>query len=306
MPVSTYKIGIVIPTIGRYAELRKMLESVAKQSHPPDQVLIVGEGEANSQVAAEFPQLDAQFIYLPGSSISEARNAGAKAARPEIQLIAFIDDDIVLEPQAIEAVIRFWESGPADLGGTCLDVLNDFQEGVSWLKRRKIASRLGLYGATKGTVSRAGFQVPFGHVSETLYVDWLPTYCVVYARQVLEKYAFDRFFKGYSYLEDLDMSYQIGKEYRLAVVPGACFYHYPSKVGRTNVYLFGKKEVINRLYFVSKHKEFSRLLCWLGLIVRSFLTMLEGFRTLNAACFKRVAGNLAGLVLAAREGLRPV
>ena len=305
-PVFVDKIGIVVPTIGRCDELRRMLESLAKQSRLPDQVLIVGEGEVNNQLAAEFPQLNAQFIDLPGSSISEARNAGAKAALPDIKLIAFIDDDIVLEPQAIEAIMRFWESAPMDLGGTCLNCLNDPPRVASWLKRQKITSWLGLYGSKEGAVLRSGFHIPFGHVSETIDVDWLPTYCVVYRRQVVEKHAFDAFFKGYSYLEDLDLSYRIRKSYRLAVVSTARFYHYPSKVGRPNSYLFGKKEVINRLYFVRKHPELSRPLCCFGLLIRTVLTMFEGFKGLKSACFKRAGGNLAGMLLTVKDGFKPV
>jgi glycosyltransferase involved in cell wall biosynthesis len=299
-------ISLVVPTIGRYNELRRMLQSVAAQTRIPEQVLIVGEGEQNNEVAAEFPQLNAQFIPLPGSSICEARNAGTAAARSGVDLIAFMDDDIVLEQQAIEAVLRFWDSAPADLGGTSLNLLNDSPKVASWLKRRKITSRLGLYGATGGAVSRSGFHVPFGRVWETIYVSWLPTYCVVYAKHVLEEDAFDSFFKGYSYLEDLDLSYRIGKRYHLAVVADARFYHYPSQIGRPNWYLFGKKEVINRLYFVGKHRELSRPLCCLALCIRSLMTILHGLLRPNGADFKRAAGNVAGLFLTLKGGFKPV
>jgi len=302
---TSHKLAIVIPTIGRYAELRRMLKSLAAQTRLPDEVIIVDEDLSSRSFARDFPQLNTRWIVLPGSASSK-RNAGIKAARPEITLIAFMDDDIVLEPQAIEAVMDSWESAPKDLGGICLNVLNDSPRPASWLKGRKITSRLGLYGTKKGAVLRSGFQVPFGHVSETIYVDWLPTYCVVYSRDVVEKYSFDEFFKGYSYLEDLDLSYRIGKKYRLAVVADARFYHYPSEIGRPDSYLFGKKEVINRLYFVSKHTEFSRPLCWFSLFVRMLLSMFEGFRQLEASHLQRVAGNLAGLFLTVKGGLRPV
>jgi len=300
------KLAVVIPTLGRYAELRRLLVSLALQSRLPQQLLIVGEGEGNAEIAEEFQELSAEFIFFPGSSICDARNRGAHAARPDIDLIAFIDDDIVLDPGAIAAVMRFWETAPEDLGGTGLNVLNDSPRAASWLKKKRIAARLGLYDSTKGAVARSGFHVPFGEVSESIGVAWLPTYCVVYARQVFERYGFDEFFKGYSYLEDLDLSYQIGKKYRLAVIPDARFYHFPSIIGRPNSYLFGKKEVVNRLYFVSKHPELSRRLCFLGLCVRSLMSVCQGLFRLNWTSLKRAAGNLAALALTARSGLRPV
>ena len=299
------KLAIVTPTIGRNAELRRMLASLARQSRRPDEVVIVDEDGSARAFVGEFPQLAIRITTLPGSACVK-RNAGIRTADEDMTLVGFMDDDIVLEPQAIESVMRFWESAPADLGGTCLNVLNDPPKAALWLKGLSITSRLGLYGARKGGLSRGGFHVPFGQVSRTLYVDWVPTYCVVYARHLLDENPFDEFFKGYSYLEDLDLSYRIGKNYRLAVVADARFYHYPSAVGRPDSYLFGKKEVINRLYFVSKHGEFSRLLCWVSLGMRMLLSVLDGLKRREGSHFKRAVGNLAGFFITARHGLKPV
>jgi GT2 family glycosyltransferase len=303
---ASHKLAIVIPTIGRYAELRRMLTSLAAQTRLPEEVLIVGEGDGNAQIAREFPQLNAEFISLPGSSICDARNRGTQAVRPDVTLVAFIDDDVVLEPQAIQTVVEFWESAPKVLGGVSLNVTNHPPTLGAWLKGLKITSWLGLYGSKKGAVLRSGFHIPFGHVSETTDVDWLPTYCVVYRREVVEKYAFDPFFRGYSYLEDLDLSYRIRKSYRLAVVSDARFCHNPSKVGRPNWYLFGKKEVINRLYFVSKHPELSPPLCCFALLIRTLLTLFEGFKGLKSAYFRRAWGNLAAMLLTVKDGFKPV
>jgi GT2 family glycosyltransferase len=282
-----------------------MLKSLAAQTLLPDEVIIVDEDLSSGSFARDFPQLKTRWIVLPGSASSK-RNAGFKAACPEMTLIAFMDDDIVLEPQGVETVVGFWESAPKDLGGVSLNVMNHAPTLGGWLKGQKITSWLGLYGSKKGAVLRSGFHVPFGHVSETIDVDWLPTYCVVYRREVVERYAFDPFFKGYSYLEDLDLSYRIRKSYRLAVVSTARFYHYPSEVGRPNPFLFGKKEVINRLYFVSKHPELSQPLCCFGLLIRTLLTMFEGFKGLKSAYFRRAWGNLAGMLLTVKDGFKPV
>jgi GT2 family glycosyltransferase len=306
MPFATDRIAIVIPTIGRCDELRKMLQSLAQQTRRPDQVVLVDEAGEGNTLAREFPQLSISVTTFPRGSASAKRNRGMQLVAPEINLIGFMDDDIELEPQALEVTMRFWGNAPEDVGGVSLNVMNNPPDFAPWLKRLKLASWLGLYGTEKGAVLRSGFHVPLRHVSETIYVDWIPTYCVTYRKRLFETYSFDEFFAGYSYLEDLEFSYRIRKKYRLAVVAEARFYHYPSKIGRPDWYLFGKKEVINRLYFVSKHREFSRPQCGFRLLVRAVLTMLQGFVTLDASCFKRVAGNLAGLVLVARDGLRPV
>jgi GT2 family glycosyltransferase len=137
---------------------------------------------------------------------------------------------------------------------------------------------------------------------ETTYVRWLPSGATFYAREVLDQVRFDEWFENYSYLEDLDFSYRIGKKYKLAVVADARFYHYPSEVGRPSAYLFGKKEVLNRLYFVSKHPELSRPLCCLALSIRSLMSVLLGLTRFEADYFKRAAGNFAGALSVLKGG----
>jgi glycosyltransferase involved in cell wall biosynthesis len=66
---------VIVPTIGRRDDLRKMLRGLAGQSRLQDEVIVVGEDVRD--VWSEFPTLRPRFIHLPGSSISQARNAGA-------------------------------------------------------------------------------------------------------------------------------------------------------------------------------------------------------------------------------------
>jgi GT2 family glycosyltransferase len=296
MTHARHKLAIVIPTIGRYAELRRMLTSLAQQSRLPERVLIVGEGDGNTEIAREFPQLHTEFISLPGSSICDARNRGAQAADADIDLIAFMDDDIVLEPQAVQALMRFWDQAPRDLGGTACNLVN-YPSLDAWrLKTLRLTSRLGLYDSRKGVVLRSGVHTMMPAIHENIYVQWLPTYAVVYSREVLAEFHFDEWFESYSYLEDLDFSYRIGMKYKLAVVADARFYHYPSEVGRPSPYLFGKKEVLNRLHFVSKHPELSRPLCWSALCIRTLMSVFLGITRFDGHYFQRVAGNVTGFV----------
>jgi GT2 family glycosyltransferase len=292
----TDKIGIVIPTVGRCDELRRMLKSLAGQTRQPHQVLIVGEGEENSKIPAEFPQLNMRFIHLPGSSISDARNRGTEEASPEVQLIAFMDDDIVLEPGALEAMLNFWAAAPDDMGGASCNHMNHPEVMAAGFKSSALVSWLGFYSPQKGAVLKSGTHTMIGCPSETIYVSWLPTYAVVYRRDVLADFSFDPWFKGYSYLEDLDFSYRISRNHKLAVVADSCFHHYPSNIGRTEPYKFGKKEVLNRVHFVAKHPELSRLRCGLALSLRCLVSIFLGLTKLEGSFFKRAAGNLAGFV----------
>jgi GT2 family glycosyltransferase len=141
-----------------------------------------------------------------------------------------------------------------------------------------------------------------GCVNDHCYVRWLSSMAAVFPRRVLDEFMFDEWFQTYSYLEDLDFTYRIGKRYRLAVVADARVYHYPSQIGRPDWYVFGRKEVMNRLYFVSKHRELSRPLCCLALLIRASMSILLGLLRLEVGYFKRVAGNFAGMLLTLVSG----
>lgn len=294
-----HTIAIVIPTIGRPAELRRMLESLAGQSRLPDEVTIVGEDVGD--VPSEFPTLRPRFIHLPGSSISQARNAGAAASDPRADLLAFLDDDIVLESNALTAMMDFWDKAAPDLGGAGFNVVNHPPMPVSRFKRTALAKKLGLYSDQKGAVVRSGFQTTYGYVDADMLGSWLPSWAVVYRKTTFMEYGFDNWFEGYSYLEDLDLSYRISRRYKLAMVSDARINHYPSGTGRLDNYVFGKKEILNRLWFVRKHAELSVGLCYFGLVIRTSLNLWSSVGERDRRCLQRVAGNLVGLAISLRQ-----
>jgi len=192
------------------------------------------------------------------------------------------------------------------VGGATYNLVNHPAVSASRFKSLHLASWLNLYSARKGVVLRSGIGTLIGHVPQTTYVEWFPAGASVWRRNVLEKYPFDSFFEGYGYLEDLDLSYRVAKEYRLAVVADAQFHNYPSSVGRVDRYLFGKKEVVNRLYFVTKHKELSFFWCLLMLLTQTLMSLAAGVFTSDMAQIRRAFGNVTGLASALARGLKPV
>ena len=302
MPILADRIAIVIPTIGRSDELRRMLRSLAQQTRLPDHVVIVDEAGEGNTLAHEFPALSITVTTFPQGSASAKRNRGVQHVAPGIDLIGFMDDDIVLEPGAIEAMLIFWKNAPPDAGGTSCNWMNQPPRYASRLKSLRLVAWLGLYDARGGLVMRSGFQTVIGIVSETRCVQWLPSGAAVYPRRILEEYSFDEWFHGYSYLEDLDFSYTLGKKYKLAVVANAQFHHYPSEIGRLDPYVFGKREVVNRLHFVRKHAELSPALCAFALAVRALMSIFLGVTRLERAHLRRAWGNLAAVFLILTRG----
>ena len=286
------KIALVIATKDRPQELRRLLRSLESQSYFPDQVVIV-DGSAQSVEGAleEFSSLHIDYLRCLPPSAAKQRNDGIKAVHPEMTLIGFLDDDTVLESKALEAMMDFWERAAEDVGGAAFNIVNRPQLYASWLKSLPLTEKLGLYSKNGGKVLPSGFHTMIGYVPETTFVQWLPTTATVWRKGIFDEFQFDEWFKGYSYLEDLDFSYRVGKKYRLAVVSDGKYYHHPALVGRENNFIFGKKEVLNRIYFVKKNPELSLFKCYVGLIIRIFITFIFFLKERKFGYFERLGGN---------------
>jgi glycosyltransferase involved in cell wall biosynthesis len=297
MPGITNKLTFVVPTKDRPDELLRLLKSLETQTAPPDEIIVVdGSAEPLQEVVEACPGLRVRTLRCVPPSATRQRNAGIQAVRQDQGLIGILDDDSVLAPDACEEMLRFWERASAEIGGASFNLVNHPPLFASGLKHLGLAERLGLYSGTQGRVLPSGFQVMLANLEENTAVEWLPSGTSVWRREVFHDFRFDEWYAGYSYLEDLDFSYQVGKKYRLVVVAAARQFHYPSPRGRMNGYRFGQREVENRLHFVKKHKELSRSRCYLALVVRAVISLVMAVKERNETYVHRSAGNVVGLV----------
>ena len=289
-------LALIVATKDRPSEIARLLRSLNEQTYPADQVIVVDGGESPVRLATEVYKASS-LVYvrkLPPSA-SGQRNEGVSHVRAGITLTGFMDDDAVLEPTALENMLRFWESPPAGVGGAAFNMSNHPLLSASRLKRLALAKRLGLYSDEKGRVLPSGFQTMIGSVTEDVFVEWLPSGAAVWRSSILGTFRFDEWYEGYSYLEDLDFSYRVGQKFRLAVVADAVYHHLPAASGRGSGVAFGRREVLNRVHFVKKHPDFLLGKCYLALAVRAQMSLWEGIRHGSAYGFRRAWGNLLGL-----------
>ena len=172
-----------------------------------------------------------RIVHQPPSAAGQ-RNAGVRSLESDADLVALLDDDILLADDALERMAAFWDRAGTDVAGASLNLEEEVHPGVRGLKGSRFVTWLGLYDRRPGHVAPSGWQTAVRVATEDVYVQWIPTTGAVWRRDVFEDHAFDGYFKGYSYLEDLDFSYGIGKRRRLAVVADARMRHAISAGGR--------------------------------------------------------------------------
>ncbi|MBI4819772.1 MAG: glycosyltransferase [Deltaproteobacteria bacterium] len=296
------KLGVVIPTKDRPEELRTILRSIRAQSAHPAEIWVVdSSSDPVTGVVDEFGDIRVRYLRHAFPSASAQRNAGVRALSSEVELVAFFDDDITLEPGAISAVYEYWASAPKDVAGCTLNWVNFEQTPAQALKRSRFVEWLGMYSGRPGAVMPSGWHTPIGRVSENRFVDWIPSLASVWRRQVLMTFGFEERFEGYSYLEDLDFSLSVREaNHRLAVLADAGFLHLNSPKGRVSFLRFGQSEVENRVFIVRKHR-LSMSRCLLGLTGRLLATTVSGVLGRERRLLDRVLGNCVGLVRVALD-----
>ncbi len=291
------RIAFVVATKDRPEELRRLWQSLLAQSRIPDEVVVIDAGARPSSLSeGEGPRPGLRFIRTAIASASRQRNIGLDAIIRDVDLVGFLDDDAVLEADAVEEMLRFWSLAGADVAGAAFNMTNHPPLDWPFLKRLPLVERLGLYSGRGGAVTVSGFQTMIGPVDSTVWTDWLPSGASVWRHEVFSRVRFDEWFAGYSYLEDLDFSYRVGRTARLAVVAPARYRHLPASGGRGSGYAFGVREVLNRTHFVQKHSALSLARCRAALGFRLLMSLAFAVREQDPSYAARAFGNAVGLV----------
>lgn len=294
LQVEEISLAFVIPTKDRGEDLRRMLASLVAQTRLPDQVIVVdGGGTAVSWCAVEFAELQIDYVRLLPPSLSAQRNAGMAMLRPEITHAGYLDDDVVLEFDAVCEMAFFWGAAGLDVGGAAFNVVN-----ISLPSEPGPRRRLGGRSDVLGRVAQSGFVHELGEVRENLETDWLCGGATVWRRDVIKKYSYDNWFQGTGFMEDVDFSFGVHERYRLFVVAAARLAHYTQPVRSDRQCLFGKWQVVNRMYIVRKyrHRGLSLRKAWSTSFMLLAANMIRGVALRRRSLWDRGLGNLAGIV----------
>jgi glycosyltransferase involved in cell wall biosynthesis len=110
------KISLVVATLGRTEELRKLFDSLAGQDRSDFEVIVVDQNSDDRLQPLSEPNWPFQLkrIHTPNArGLSRARNAGWKVARGE--LLIFPDDDCWYPPWFLSRGIQLIAAAKADV-----------------------------------------------------------------------------------------------------------------------------------------------------------------------------------------------
>jgi GT2 family glycosyltransferase len=252
-------ISAIVPTIGRSELLLRTLESLARQSSQPIEMVIVdaSRDRQTEQLCKRcISGLKTQLVYRT------ARKAGAAAQRNEGVSYAahsnllFMDDDILFEEDCLQ---RLWEALKSDdeLGGVNATIINQQYSSPGLFSRILFRLLHGRYEASyAGKCIGPAFNLlaeDRDDLAEIVMVDWLNTTCTLYRKEALPNPPFADHFEGYSLMEDVALSLTVARDWKLANARTARIYHNSQLAAyKNNQTSLARMELINRHYVMTR------------------------------------------------------
>ncbi|MCU1370653.1 MAG: glycosyl transferase family protein [Ilumatobacteraceae bacterium] len=240
---------VVICTRNRPDDLRDCLASLAVQTRRADAVRIVDASDPDE--AAAVRALADRHADLPvvltaaAPSTSAQRNLAVAASTADV--IHFIDDDTVLEPGYLAAILDPFEADDHDLSDpAALLGVGGQPTNLPVPPTGGLRARLAPRSVVPGAVLASGRGVIASGLTELTEVDWLSGCAMSFRRAAIAAERFDESQDGYVLGEDLDAGYRIRQHGRLVVAPSARLEHRESARNRWARRRWAEADVVNR------------------------------------------------------------
>ena len=254
--------AVLVPTMNRLDDMMEMVDSVLAQTIPMHVFAVVDAGDTPTLEARLREKLEPAGIELlyrtsePGTSLQ--RNIGLDLLGPQLtddDLVFFFDDDVLLEPNFVEEVIRCMAL-PMEPPVGC--VLATFTQEPrprgwqqAWFQMFQMThqvdgntAKLGAAGAVQWLMEPSTeVAVPVASGGRTCY-RWA----------AIRDERLDEFLPGYTLNEDVEYSFRVAKAWTIIHSPTVRLFHKRSPKGRVDYGDRLSRMIYSQFYFFRKHR----------------------------------------------------
>lgn len=300
-------VSLIIPTRGRPADLRRALTHLLPQTRPPDEVLVVDDSpdDASAAVVAALACQPLPFrlryhrAVPPPDSLPRKRNLAVSLCTGDYVL--FMDDDACAHPDFVAQMTAPLDApGSPYAGGS--GMWTDDAGFIPLHQPSQSFKRffcMGHYG--NGRFLPNGLPRFPAEQHRLVDTEIVSGCCMIFRRELCERYRFDDSLNGYAVLEDIEFSYRVSREHRFFFNPAARICHralHTTQLARQD---HARMFVSNYLYHFRKNVSKTPLayaaLGW------SFVGLV--LRALHNRVLSEITGYLLAVADALRHGIRP-
>lgn len=302
-PYVATDLAFVVPTKDRHAQLERLLESLARQTQTCGRIVVVDGGRSAESVVSGFQgRLTLDYILCPVPGQIRQRNMGIEALGARFKLVGFLDDDLVLESDALERMTEFWNRAEKSTAGVGFNITN-----VEPLRHSPVLGLFFMSVNTPGKVLKSGYNVGFANIPTDIRVQWLGGGYTVWRSSILLQFPQETLNTRWAIGEDLRFSYPIGKKYPLSVCAGARVRHEHvfDQGPPRKIHLYrGRKSVVSQFYFAQLYAEdFSRIACLWMLLGKCIFRFTRACLKVDGQSLLQAIGEVDGFLVCFRAAL---
>lgn len=258
----------------RSESLTALLQSVQKQNLYPDEILII-DGSLDNVTKTilegnEFRNLKYFLVSKEDRGLTKQRNFGINKVVSDSEIVCFLDDDTILEPDYFSEVIKTFQTNVETIGVGGVDIneskwrlqeINVYYNKLKYYLFEGYAYKEGLRNVVRNYLRLSSDLGPgkmpnyshgrtsgFPLTGKTYEVDLLIGMSMAFRKSVLDKIKFSKYFEGYGLYEDADFSLRALQFGKNVINTKAQLSHFHAESGRPNKYKYGKMVVRNGWY----------------------------------------------------------
>lgn len=268
------RLSLVIVTYQRPFAICSLLDSIIIQIHKPDEVIIIDASkdssteqilnDKNYPLQIKYKRVEDQYR---GSALQ--RNYGLSLVAMDIEIVAFLDDDLKLEPDYFGNLLDTYKIHPDAIGVGGIDLKNNGyfikQDGVYYNKFNYYELDGWVISESLRNKTRKIFRL-----MSDLQPDLIPEYSngrstfppngkiyqvehfmggiASFKKQLFDHIKFSNQFEGYGLYEDFDLCVRALPYGKLYVNTNAKVWHFHEPSGRPNFFKYGNMVVRNGWY----------------------------------------------------------
>lgn len=257
--MNTSTISAIVPTIGRAASLTALLESLAVQTRPVDEVIVA---DASNDAATAEVLNDRRWqvagLLVKRISVQPPNAVGQRMAAIDVAQganLLILDDDVVLEPDCLKHLAELLERN-ADVVAVSADFNNQTWPRPTRIWQLYLRHVLGLegdgwQGRVVGPLLRFGYNpVP----NAPTPIEWLGS-----GNSLVRRSAFlaaggfsDFFLHRCTINEDVDLGLKLRKVGRIMFCPAARLAHHHAPSGRVSSLVAAEDDLFNRFFILRR------------------------------------------------------
>jgi hypothetical protein len=267
-------LAIVITTRNRRENLETLLNSIVLNSLQPNFVSIVSSGESVIDLIDKYSKkinIIHKHVVISGQVYQ--RNIGVEALQKNIDLVAFLDDYVILDKNFIRECVSSFTQISDKIVGMGMTVTNIKQKNPKLITLRRFIKN---YSTKGGSVLVSGSTTPYQDLPKFSPSEWLNG-TSVWRSYILTEFRHPDMSGSYSAYEDLIFSYEVGKKYDLCTNRDLKISYSDRILSPRNYFNRAFVSNLHKLYFIEKNNNLSKFWFYVNYFFTLFAVILRFF-----------------------------